>query len=170
LHLRVAPANALVTDKAPGRVRTDLGARTSAGGGSKSNGTVFELSPLSGGGWSETVIHDFMGWPSDGIQTTGVRSTKSRGAIEVHKPRGPKTGDALLSRVDKGKRRGEEMLEQNFITTRGQDQGESYLATPELSEAASLPRRTVTEAAGKLYWAFSPPVSCDVAGGPSGSA
>jgi uncharacterized repeat protein (TIGR03803 family) len=42
-----------------------------AGGGSKSNGTVFELSPLSGGGWSETVIHDFMGWPSDGIQPMG---------------------------------------------------------------------------------------------------
>ena len=95
LHLRVAPANALVTDKAPGRVRTDLGARTSAGGGSKSNGTVFELPPLSGGGWSETVIHDFMGWPSDGIQTTGVKSTKSRGAIEVHKPRGPQNGRRL---------------------------------------------------------------------------
>ena len=36
--------------------------------------------------------------------------------------------------------------------------------------SASLPRRTVTEAAGNSYWTFSPPVTCDEAAGPSGSA
>ncbi len=32
---------------------------TTEGGGANANGTVFELSPLPGGGWAESVIHSF---------------------------------------------------------------------------------------------------------------
>jgi uncharacterized repeat protein (TIGR03803 family) len=52
-----------------------------ADGGSKGNGTVFELSPLSGGGWSEILIHDFAGWPSDGIQPMGGLSIDANGNL-----------------------------------------------------------------------------------------
>ncbi len=39
---------------------------TTANGGSDGNlGTIYELSPL-GGGWMETILHNFAGYPSDG--------------------------------------------------------------------------------------------------------
>jgi uncharacterized repeat protein (TIGR03803 family) len=40
-------------------------------GGTLGNGTVFELSPASGGAWTFTKLHDFAGWPTDGIQPEG---------------------------------------------------------------------------------------------------
>jgi uncharacterized repeat protein (TIGR03803 family) len=39
---------------------------TTAQGGTYGQGTVFELTPISGGKWKETVIHEFAGYPSDG--------------------------------------------------------------------------------------------------------
>jgi uncharacterized repeat protein (TIGR03803 family) len=39
---------------------------TTANGGTSNAGTVFELTPASGGGWTETVLHSFTGYPSDG--------------------------------------------------------------------------------------------------------
>jgi uncharacterized repeat protein (TIGR03803 family) len=39
---------------------------TTSGGRSTTRGTVFELSPQSGGGWTETVLHRFKGYPLDG--------------------------------------------------------------------------------------------------------
>src|ERR1019366_5786174 len=32
---------------------------TTIGGGTYSGGTVFELTPAAGGGWTETVLHNF---------------------------------------------------------------------------------------------------------------
>src|SRR5215472_9499727 len=32
---------------------------TTSGGGTYSGGTVYELSPLAGGGWTETILHSF---------------------------------------------------------------------------------------------------------------
>jgi uncharacterized repeat protein (TIGR03803 family) len=40
---------------------------TQAGGANSSSGTVFEMSPKSGGGWTEKVLHSF-GGTGDGIQ------------------------------------------------------------------------------------------------------
>jgi uncharacterized repeat protein (TIGR03803 family) len=34
---------------------------TTSAGGTKGRGTVFELSPISGGGWSETILYSFSG-------------------------------------------------------------------------------------------------------------
>jgi len=39
---------------------------TTYGGGSRALGTVFELSPQSGGIWSETLLHSFRGFHTDG--------------------------------------------------------------------------------------------------------
>jgi uncharacterized repeat protein (TIGR03803 family) len=39
---------------------------TEDGGGAAGDGTVFELSPKSGGGWTEQVLHTFTGTGSDG--------------------------------------------------------------------------------------------------------
>ena len=55
-----APSGALIFDSAG-----NMYGATSAGGGNLSNncpngcGTVFELSPISGGGWSESILHAF---------------------------------------------------------------------------------------------------------------
>jgi uncharacterized repeat protein (TIGR03803 family) len=43
----------------------NLYGETSGGGSSVNAGTVFELTP-SGGGWKETVLHVFAGYPNDG--------------------------------------------------------------------------------------------------------
>ena len=40
---------------------------TTVEGGTSNNGTVFELSPTVGGGWSETVLHNFNHDGSDGV-------------------------------------------------------------------------------------------------------
>jgi uncharacterized repeat protein (TIGR03803 family) len=39
---------------------------TTTQGGAYGHGTVFKLTPSSGGKWKETVIHEFAGYPSDG--------------------------------------------------------------------------------------------------------
>jgi uncharacterized repeat protein (TIGR03803 family) len=45
---------------------------TSAGG-TKSLGTVYKLTPSSGGKWTESILHDFAGYPSDGgVPATNV--------------------------------------------------------------------------------------------------
>jgi uncharacterized repeat protein (TIGR03803 family) len=48
---------------------------TTIEGGTYGYGTVFELSPQSGGGWSEQVIHSFNGGGSDGNGPSGSRLT-----------------------------------------------------------------------------------------------
>jgi len=40
-------------------------------GGPTNHGTVFELSPRSGGGWTETVLYNFLGRPTDGGKPSG---------------------------------------------------------------------------------------------------
>jgi uncharacterized repeat protein (TIGR03803 family) len=40
---------------------------TTQGGGTFSNGTVFELTPTAGGGWTETVLHSFNNNGADGF-------------------------------------------------------------------------------------------------------
>jgi uncharacterized repeat protein (TIGR03803 family) len=42
-----------------------------AGGGTYNDGTVFELTPATGGGWTETVLHSFAGG-SDGSSPTSL--------------------------------------------------------------------------------------------------
>jgi hypothetical protein len=39
-------------------------------GGTYLNGTVFEMSPKQGGGWSETVLHSF--YMTDGLSPYGL--------------------------------------------------------------------------------------------------
>ena len=43
---------------------------TTAGGGASGSGAVFELSPVAGGGWAESVLYSFKGG-EDGIQPIG---------------------------------------------------------------------------------------------------
>jgi uncharacterized repeat protein (TIGR03803 family) len=58
-------------------------------GGSGSNGTIFELSPVSGGRWTETTLHAFTGgsdggWPYGGVQLDAagnIYGTSSLGGI-----------------------------------------------------------------------------------------
>jgi len=45
---------------------------TTAGGGTYSSGTVFELSPNSNGGWTETILYSFGGTASDGAEPQGL--------------------------------------------------------------------------------------------------
>jgi uncharacterized repeat protein (TIGR03803 family) len=40
------------------------------GGGTYNHGTVFELTPTAGGGWTETVLYNF-GNPPDGVYPSG---------------------------------------------------------------------------------------------------
>jgi len=40
-------------------------------GGPSNHGTVFELSPVTGGGWTETVLYSFAGSPTDGGKPSG---------------------------------------------------------------------------------------------------
>jgi uncharacterized repeat protein (TIGR03803 family) len=40
-------------------------------GGTANHGTVWELSPASGGGWTETVLYSFQGGPTDGGKASG---------------------------------------------------------------------------------------------------
>lgn len=39
---------------------------TTTFGGAKDLGTVFQLAPVSGGKWTESIVHSFTGYPSDG--------------------------------------------------------------------------------------------------------
>jgi uncharacterized repeat protein (TIGR03803 family) len=39
---------------------------TTAGGGAYNQGTIFALTPLAGGGYAESVVHTFQGYPNDG--------------------------------------------------------------------------------------------------------
>lgn len=43
---------------------------TTWGGGAHAAGSVFELSPVTGGGWNETVLYSFAAGPSDGANPT----------------------------------------------------------------------------------------------------
>jgi len=56
----VAPLGGVVFDKAG-----NLYGTTTAGGAS-SNGTVYELSPSTGGTWTEKILYSFKGGPTDG--------------------------------------------------------------------------------------------------------
>jgi uncharacterized repeat protein (TIGR03803 family) len=44
---------------------------TTAGGGPSNQGTVFELTPVSSGGWTESVLYIFGGTSMDGIEPNG---------------------------------------------------------------------------------------------------
>jgi uncharacterized repeat protein (TIGR03803 family) len=56
------PYSALVMDSAGNLYGTTVN------GGYRNSGTVFELSPQSGGAWSETLVHTFTDFSSDGTQ------------------------------------------------------------------------------------------------------
>jgi uncharacterized repeat protein (TIGR03803 family) len=60
----VSPESALATDAAGNLYGTTYG------GGAHDYGTVFELSPMAGGGWSEAILHSFNN-PGDGYTPTG---------------------------------------------------------------------------------------------------
>ncbi|MGA2695981.1 MAG: choice-of-anchor tandem repeat GloVer-containing protein [Terriglobales bacterium] len=59
---------------------------TSVGGAYASNpkfscGTVFELSPTASGGWKETVLHKFIGLPTDGCEPSGGLALDTEGNL-----------------------------------------------------------------------------------------
>ncbi len=43
---------------------------TTFDGGASASGTVFELTPSTSGGWSETILHSFTGGTTDGVNPT----------------------------------------------------------------------------------------------------
>jgi uncharacterized repeat protein (TIGR03803 family) len=45
---------------------------TTVGGGSRGYGTVFKLAPSAGGGWTETILHNFTGHADGGLPGAGV--------------------------------------------------------------------------------------------------
>jgi uncharacterized repeat protein (TIGR03803 family) len=45
---------------------------TSAGGGNGGQGTVFELTPAQGGGWTEKALYSFTGYPDGGNPRSGL--------------------------------------------------------------------------------------------------
>jgi len=64
-HLTRRPSAGLIFDRS-----VNLYGVTEAGG-SYNLGTVFELSPATGGGWSENVLHDFGSLSGDDIAPLG---------------------------------------------------------------------------------------------------
>jgi uncharacterized repeat protein (TIGR03803 family) len=79
---------------APERASDLITARTASGagsnqygtiryGGASGYGTVFELSPpaISGGTWTETVLHSFSGYPSDGAAPSASLIADSKGNL-----------------------------------------------------------------------------------------
>jgi hypothetical protein len=63
------PISGLIFDAAGNLYGTTLfgGNGNCQGGGITGCGTAFELSPKSGGGWNETILHSFQGSGSDGV-------------------------------------------------------------------------------------------------------
>ena len=49
---------------------------TTSQGGNYGQGTVFKLSPTSGGKWKESVIHEFAGYPGDGANPAAGQSLR----------------------------------------------------------------------------------------------
>jgi uncharacterized repeat protein (TIGR03803 family) len=70
----VQPESALVLD-ATGNLYG-----TTYGGGAHDYGTVFELSPMAGGGWSETILHSFNN-PGDGYTPVAGLTLDSAGNL-----------------------------------------------------------------------------------------
>ena len=60
------PVGDLIFDSAGNLYGTTTAGGSSACNGGGGCGTVFELSPDGGGTWTETVLHTFTGYPSDG--------------------------------------------------------------------------------------------------------
>jgi uncharacterized repeat protein (TIGR03803 family) len=70
----VSPQSSLVLDAAGNLYGTTYG------GGAYELGTVFELSPTAGGGWSEAILHSFNN-PGDGCTPTGGLALDSAGNL-----------------------------------------------------------------------------------------
>jgi hypothetical protein len=64
----------LIFDRAGNLYGTTAGATTGAG-------TVFELTPSSGGGWTESILHTFAGYSSDGACPAGGVNFDAEGDI-----------------------------------------------------------------------------------------
>jgi uncharacterized repeat protein (TIGR03803 family) len=52
---------------------------TTNGGGALAQGTVFELAPVAGGGWTETILHSFAGGAADGADPRAGLIRDSKG-------------------------------------------------------------------------------------------
>ncbi|HTQ53030.1 MAG TPA: choice-of-anchor tandem repeat GloVer-containing protein [Bryobacteraceae bacterium] len=54
-------------------------------GGAYNYGTVFQLTPPAapGGSWTETIIHSFQGWPSDGLYPPSAPTLGASGELYV---------------------------------------------------------------------------------------
>lgn len=61
---------------------------TTQAGGTNGAGTVYELSPKSGGGWTETVIYTFSGTGSDGISPSAGMTIAPNGTMYSTTPDG----------------------------------------------------------------------------------
>jgi len=57
------------------------GTARSGGNGFGLDGTVFEVSPQAGGGWSETVLHSFGAYETDGINPTSTLLFDAKGNL-----------------------------------------------------------------------------------------
>jgi uncharacterized repeat protein (TIGR03803 family) len=67
---------------------------TTYGGGTYNFGTVFELSPQAGGGWTETVLHDFKA--GDGQQPTGGLTLDTTGNLYGTTQQGGAFGEGVV--------------------------------------------------------------------------
>jgi uncharacterized repeat protein (TIGR03803 family) len=61
---------------------------TTTFGGSDTYGTAFQMTPKAGGGWIETIIHDFNNDGTDGINPTGGLVVDAAGNLYGSTPRG----------------------------------------------------------------------------------
>jgi uncharacterized repeat protein (TIGR03803 family) len=70
---------------------------TTYGGGTHKFGTVFELSPQAGGGWAETVLHDFKA--GDGQQPTGGLILDTSGNLYGTTTQGGAFGEGVVFKL-----------------------------------------------------------------------
>ena len=72
----VDPASGLTLDKSG-----NLYGSTFNGGGSANAGTIYRISPNSGGGWTETVLYSFKGGTTDGANPEGALLVGPKGQV-----------------------------------------------------------------------------------------
>jgi len=94
---------------------------TTYGGGDHNNGTVFELSPIGGGGWAEKVLHRFINNPGTD-------------QVDGYNPYGGVTFDAERAAATKTMAR----FSNSFPATAGTGKRKSCIASPALVKDTSL--------------------------------
>ena len=91
------PLTGLTLDVAGNLYGTTLGSTVYPG-----NGTVFEVSPITGGGWTEKLVHDFTGGTTDGIAPYAGVIFDSAGNLYGATPQGGAYGAGTVFKMSPG--------------------------------------------------------------------